>query len=347
MRAAVFRGEGVLSIEDRPKPELRSPTDVRVRVLACGICGTDLHILHVPQNHPCTPGTILGHEFMGDVEAVGAHVNTVAIGDRVAIRPTLTCGSCRECQLGRPNHCLNVTAAGIWRDGGLAEFAVVPDSACIPMSPAVPIEIGALAEPVACVYNASRKAGLFPGDDVVIFGAGAIGLLFLAILREAGARTIVVVEPTPMRAEVARRMGAETVDPTAGDVVTTIEGLLPAGPQVVVDAVGTQLGNAVAVAGMAARVIVFGQSELANTVVHQADVTTKELTIIGSHIGQQVFPAAIALIESGRLDLAPIVSHTGSIDDLPGLIAASREGKVVKAVIRPGLGAAASRGPQG
>jgi threonine dehydrogenase-like Zn-dependent dehydrogenase len=347
VRAAVFQGEGVLSIEDRPKPELRSPTDVLIRVLASGICGTDLHILHVPQDHPCTPGTVLGHEFIGDVEGVGAEVGSVAVGDRVAIRPILTCGSCRECLLGRPNHCLNLTAAGIWLDGGLAEFTVVPASACIPMSPAVPIEIAALAEPAACVYNASRKAGLFPGDDVVIFGAGAIGLLFLAMLREAGARRVVVVEPTPIRADVARRMGAETVDPTADDVVAAIERLLPAGPQVVVDAVGTQLGNAVAVAGMTARVIVFGQSELADTVVHQVDVTRKELTIIGSFVGQQVFPAAVALIESGRLDLGPIVSHTGSLDDLPGLIAASREGRVVKAVIRPGLGAAALGGPRG
>lgn len=344
MRAAVFQGEGVLSIEDRPKPELRSPTDVLVRVLACGICGTDLHILHVPQDHPCTPGTILGHEFVGDVEAIGDAVHSVNVGDRVAVRPILACGSCRECLLGRPNHCTRMDILGILRDGGLAEFAVAPASACIPMSSAVPVEIAALAEPLACVYNASRKAGLFPGDDVVIFGAGAIGLLFLALIEEAGARRIVVVEPTAIRSVVAHGMGAETVDPTGVDVVAAIADLLPDGPQVVVDAVGTQLGNAVAVAGVGATVIVFGQSELADTVVHQVDVTRKELTIVGSFVGQQVFPAAIALIESGRLDLGHVVSHTGSIDDLPGLVAASREGRVVKAVILPGQ---VPVGPQG
>jgi threonine dehydrogenase-like Zn-dependent dehydrogenase len=338
VRAAVFGGEGVLSIQDRPMPELRTPRDVLIRVLACGICGTDLHILHVPQNHPCTPGTVLGHEFIGDVAGVGAGVTTVAAGDRVAIRPIVTCGSCRECLLGRPNHCPNMDIHGIFQDGGLAEFAVVPASACIPLSAGVPIEVAALAEPAACVYNAARKARLFPGEDVVIFGAGAIGLLFLAMLREAGARRVVVVEPTAMRAAVARQMGAETVDPTGVDVAAVIEGMLPGGPQVVVDAVGTQLGNGVAVAGMAARVILFGQSELAETVVHQADVTKKELTIIGSFVGQLVFPEAVALIESGRIDLAPIVSHTGSIDDLPRLIAESREGRVVKAVILPGRG---------
>lgn len=224
---------------------------------------------------------------------------------------------------------------GVFQDGGLAEFAVVPASACIPMSADVPAEIAALTEPLACVYNAVRKAHLVPGDDVVIFGAGAIGLLFLAFLKEAGARNLVVVEPSEMRARVARQMGAETVDPTAGDVVVAIETLLPAGPQIVVDAVGTQLGNAVAVAGIAARVILFGQSEAADTVVHQVDITKKELTIIGSFVGQQVFPAAVSLLESGHLDLRPIVSHTGSLDDLPDLIAASREGKVVKAVILP------------
>lgn len=335
MKAAVFKGDGILSIEDRPTPEPRAATDVLVRVVACGICGTDLHILAVPQNHPCTPGTIMGHEFVGDVVEVGSAVGNVTVGERVAVRPILTCGSCRECLLGRPNHCLELTALGIWLDGGLAEFAVVPASACIPMSADTPVEMAALTEPLACVYNAARKAHLVPGDDVVIFGAGAIGLLFTALFKEAGAGRLVVVEPTAIRAGVAGRMGAQTVDPAATDVVASVEALLPAGPQVVVDAVGSQLGNAVAVAGTGARVIVFGQSELADTVVHQVDITKKELTIIGSFVGQQVFPAAVALLASGRLDLGPIVSHTGSLDDLAGLIAASREGKVVKAIILP------------
>lgn len=335
MRAAVFKGDGVLSVEDRPRPELRTATDVVLRVAACGICGTDLHILAVPQDHPCTPGTIMGHEFVGDVVEVGSAVGTVTVGDRVAVRPILTCGGCRECLLGRPNHCLEMTALGIWLDGGLAEYALVPASACIPMSADTPVEMAALTEPLACVYNAARKAQLVPGDDVVIFGAGAIGLLFLALLGEAGAGRVVVVEPTRIRADVARRMGAETLDPTDADVVAAVEALLPAGPQVVVDAVGTQLGHAVAVAGTGARVVVFGQSELADTLVHQVDITKKELTIIGSYVGQHVFPAAVALLASGRLDLDPIVSHTGSLDDLEGLIAASREGQVVKAIVLP------------
>ena len=335
MRAAVFKGEGIMSIEDRPRPELSAATDVLVRVAACGICGTDLHILHVPQNHPCTPGTTLGHEFVGDVAEVGSAVTTVAVGDRVAVRPILTCGSCRECLLGRPNHCENLTALGVWRDGGLAEYAVAPASACIPMSAGTPVEIAALTEPVACVYNAARKARLFPGDDAVVFGAGAIGLLFLAILKEAGAGRVIVVEPTPMRAGVARQMGAETIDPTGIDVVQAIADLRPGGPQVVVDAVGNQFGNAVLVAGAAARVTLFGQQELAGPVVRQAEITKRELTVIGSFVGQEVFPAAVALLESGRLDLAAIVSHTGSLEELPGLIAASRAGMVVKAVITP------------
>jgi len=335
MKAAVFKEEGVLEIANRPRPEPSEPMDVLVRVAACGICGTDLHILAVPQNHPCTPGTTMGHEFIGDVAGIGAEVDTVAVGDRVAVRPILTCGSCQECLLGRPNHCLDMTALGIHLDGGLAELAVVPASACIPISTDIPAEIAALTEPLACVYNASRKARLVPGDDVVIFGGGAIGLLFLAMCKEAGAADVVVVEPLRMRADVAGRMGAATVDPSDGNVVASVAALMPAGPQVVVDAVGTQLGNAVAVAGTAARVILFGQSEHADTVVHQVDITKKELTIIGSYVGQEVFPAAVELLASGRLDLSPIISHTGSLDDLEDLITASREGKVVKAVILP------------
>jgi len=336
MKAAVFKDVGVLSIEDRPKPAVRGPDDVLLRVRACGICGSDLHILHVPPRHPATPDTILGHEFIGDVAEVGSAVTAVKPGDRVAVRPILTCGTCRECLSGRPNLCETMTCLGIWLDGGLAEYAVVPATACIPISSSLPLHIAALTEPVACVMNACRKAALVPGDDVVIFGAGAIGLIFVAILRAAGARRVIVVEPTAMRADVALKMGAsDVVDPTATDPVEAIGALLPRGSQIVIDAVGTELGHAVSVAAKAGRIVAFGQNEAADVMVHQVDVTKKDLTIIGNFVGQLVFPQAIGLLESGALDLALVVSHTGSLDDLPALIEASRSGEVVKAIILP------------
>lgn len=337
MRAAVFKDVGVLSIEDRPTPAVTGDEDVLVRVGACGICGSDLHILHVPPHIEAAPGTILGHEIVGDVVEAGVGVTSVGVGDRVAIRPILSCDTCRQCRLGRTNLCSNATPLGVTRDGGMAEYVLVPEAACNAMSARVPLPVAALAEPLACVVSAARKAHLFPGEDVVILGGGPIGLLFLAVLRSAGAGRIVVVEPTAARADVARIMRADAVvGAAAGGVAAAIAAELPDGPELLIDAVGSQLATAIIVAGPRARIIVFGQNGAANPAVHQQEITTRELTIIGSFVGQDAFPEAVALLESGRLDVSPIVSHTGSLEDLPGLIDQTREGRVVKAVILPG-----------
>ena len=334
MKAATFERAGVLSIEERPTPDVGSPTDVLVRVLACGICGTDMHILSDPPGHPATQGIVLGHEFVGEVAEVGSAVGGVVVGDRVVVRPILTCGKCRSCLGGFPNHCQNLTALGVFRDGGLAAEVVAPESACIRIDPSIPPHIAALTEPLACVLNAVKRAAPVPGDDVVIFGAGAIGLLFLSVLRAAGAGRIVVVEPTQARAEVAKRMGADfVVNPIGADLAAFVGEHLPDGAGILIDAVGSQLATAVTLAPARARIVLFGMNSHARPEIPQFEITQKELSILGSLVGQNTFPEAIRLLESGRLDLEPIVSDRVSLDDLPKTIDRLREGAVIKAVV--------------
>lgn len=336
MRAAVFKGVGILSIEDRPEPNLEAGKDVVVRVLACGICGTDLHILADPPAHPATEGIILGHELVGEIISIGAEVTTVEVGQRVAIRPIITCGTCRHCLSGAPNHCENLDALGVYRDGGLATYARVPASACIPIDPSVSPHLAALAEPLACVFNAVNKARPVPGESVVVVGAGPIGLLFLAALRAAGAGRLLAVEPAAARADLARRLGADHVmDPTSGDVASAVRDLLPNGPALVIDAVGTQLGTAVSMAGRRGRIVLFGMNSRARPEVPQVEITEKELKIIGSYVGQHSFPDAIRLLESGVIDLGPIVSHVVTLDELSDTIEAMRRGEVIKTVVTP------------
>ena len=249
MLAAVFAGEGRLVMEDRPTPVIAAPDDVLVEVEACGICGSDLQMLNVPPGHPATPGTILGHEMVGRIAAVGEAVTSVAVGTRVIIDPDPKCGSCDPCRAGRPASCLNVVALGVYRDGALASHVLAPAATAHPISDAVPTAIAALAEPLSCVVNGTRKAAARPGQSVLIFGAGAIGCLFLAVFRASGCAPIIVVEPTPARADVARAMGADEVV-TPDQLQQVLDARMPGGADVVVDAVGNQLGTAIASAGM-------------------------------------------------------------------------------------------------
>jgi threonine dehydrogenase-like Zn-dependent dehydrogenase len=321
-------------MKDRPLPAVAAPDDVLVEVEACGICGTDLQILAVPPGHPATPGTIMGHELVGRVAGVGDSVTGLAVGTRVIIDPDPKCGSCDPCRAGRPASCLNVVALGIFRDGGLASHVLAPAATAHPIADGVPAAIAALAEPLACVVNGTRKAAARPGQGALIFGAGAIGCLFLAVFRASGCAPIVVVEPSAARAEVARAMGAdEVVTPDRlGDVLAN---RMPAGADVVVDAVGNQLGTAIASAGMAGRIVVFGMNANAREPIRQVEITQKSLAIFGTYITDFTFPEAIRLLESDRLVVEPMISAVLPLADAERGFELLRSGGATKVIITP------------
>lgn len=334
MKAAIFEAVGKLAVKDVAEPQVTLPSDVKLKVLACGVCGTDLHILSDPPSHPGTIGAVLGHEFIAEVAEVGSAVANVTVGQRVAVRPIVSCGACSYCLSGALNHCTDWQVHGVFKDGGLAEFVVVPNTACLPISSDIPIEIAALTEPLACVMSAIRKIALFPGEDVVIFGAGAIGLIYLAILKNAGAGRIAVVELSETRAAVAMKMGASVViDPTKTNLDEAVHKLMPKGADVVVDAVGSQLGNSLVVAGRRARVVLFGINTHSEANIKQHLITEKELTILGSFVGQQSFPDAIRLLESGTIDFSPIVSDVVALSDFESEFPRIKGGSVVKAIV--------------
>ena len=335
MRAAVFEGNGRLAITERPIPRIVRPDDVLIEVEACGICGTDVHILETPPGHPATAGTILGHEVIGIVRENGAEAFGAEIGDRVAVAPNLSCGACAWCRRGLTNHCENFTTLGIFRDGGLASFVVAPARACHAISRRLPREIAALAEPVSCVVNGIEQARLLPGEHVAIIGAGPIGLIFLALLRAAGAGRAVVVEPGEARRQLAKRLGADAcVDPAGGPVAEQIvDALGGSGADVVVDAVGNQMATAIASARKGGRVLLFGMDANATREVRQFDITRNELTVFGTYVGANTFPRAIQALESGAVDLSPIVTDRVGLEQLPGAIEALRDGRAVKVVV--------------
>jgi threonine dehydrogenase-like Zn-dependent dehydrogenase len=333
MRGAVYEGEGRLVVRDVPDPT-PGPDEVLIEVEACGVCGSDVQIINVPPGHPSTPPVIIGHEFVGRIRAVGTSVRDAMIGARVVVDPDPKCGACDSCRAGRPANCTNIVALGVHRDGALARFVTTPANTVYPISEAVPAELAALVEPLACVVNGTNRAAIRPGETAVVFGAGAIGCLFIAVFRASGAALIVAVEPSRQRAPVARAVGADEVV-TPNEWAARRDELIPGGADVVVDAVGSVLPQTIEAAGMGARVVIFGMNGNARPPVHQIEIVEKGLTILGSYISNFTFPAAIRMVESGQLDLAPMISAVIPLDETEAGIARIRSGEAVKVVIKP------------
>jgi threonine dehydrogenase-like Zn-dependent dehydrogenase len=331
MRAAVLAAPGRLEIAERPVPRIEHPEAVLIDVKSSGICGTDLHILSVPPRQPANVGVILGHEFYGVVREIGDDVTGVGIGERVVVAPNVSCGQCVWCKRGLRNHCVEWTTHGIYRDGGLAPTAVVGAGSCFAIAPHVPDHIAVLAEPLSTVVNGVKLAAVFPGEVAVVLGAGPAGLMYSALLRLAGA-TVLAVEPSPDRAAMALRLGAdEVIDPSAQDVAAAVMARTGgAGADVVVDAVGSQLGVALQVVRRAGRIVLFGLDGSARTDVTQELIARNELRIVGAFVGQDVFPSAIRLLEQGRIDLEPLVTHRIDLEDLPAAVEELRYGRAIK-----------------
>lgn len=335
MEAAVFRGEGRLTIETVPLPRIRRDDDVLLKVLACGVCGTDLHILSVPPGHPATPNTILGHEYTGEVVEVGAAVTHLKPGDRVVVDANIKCGTCSHCRSGRSHMCENMTTLGIFEDGGFAPFNVAPARALHPIDPSVPPHQAAFAELLSCIVNGARKVRMGPGDVVAILGAGPAGLLFTQLAKAAGAR-VLVAEVSPYRQQFARESGAELVlNPAAQDVEQAVRDLSGGGADVVIDAVGSLLAQALRLVRRQGQVLLFGMDATATAQVPQVDITRNEIEVRGTYIADGTFPAAIRLIESGVLPLEKLITHRVSLTQLPAALDTLRRREAIKVIVEP------------
>jgi 2-desacetyl-2-hydroxyethyl bacteriochlorophyllide A dehydrogenase len=333
MPAAVLAAVGTLALEERPLPTVRGTEDVLLDVEACGICGTDLHILADPPGHPANVGVVLGHEFVGTVRDVGTGVTSLRPGDRVVVAANVSCGQCVWCRRGLVNHCESFTTHGIFVDGGLAPSVVVPARSCFPIAAHVPAHIAALAEPLSTVTNGVRLADAFPGDTAVVIGAGPIGLMFTALLEAAGA-SVLVVEPNEERLELATEMGAATgIDPREEDATAAVRRVTDGlGADCVVDAVGSQLPAALELVRKAGRVVLFGMNSQARAEIAQNRLTRDELSVLGAYVGrpEDVFPTAVRLLEQGRIDFEPLVTRRIPLEGLPEAVAELRGGRGVK-----------------
>ena len=311
MKAVVLSTVDNLALADvkKPKPGIK---ECLVKVLACGICGTDRHIYH--GEYPSAKPVILGHEFGGVIEEVGPG-SKFQVGQVVSVDPNIVCGKCLDCKEGRTAFCPDLTALGVNINGGLAEYVLTSDSQIYPVRNDLnPLHL-AFIEPLACSIRGLDLANLKGGEKVAILGGGVIGLLVVQLAKLAGASEIVLVTRQKFRRDVALKIGAtRVIDPLNENVDTAITNM-----DVTFECAGsvetfkqsqniTRRGGSVIVLGLTA--------SDATLEVNPFNIVVNELRIQGSFLNPLTQARAAELVESGKLNLDILISK---VVDLSGV----------------------------
>ena len=336
MRVPIFQGNGVLTYEARPVPQLHAPQDVLVKIAACGICGTDLNILAVPPAHKANTGIVIGHEGIGIVEKIGAGVAGLQPGDRVVIAPRLTCGRCAYCRRGLDNQCTNYQTIGTTVDGAFAPYLLAPERALFKISPSVPRDDAAFFEPLSCVVGAVKRAPIQAGDTVLIIGGGPMGLLFALHYRTLGAGRVLVADVAPYRLAFAQEIGVEAINVQEQDAAKAIKEMTELGADLVVDAVGNQVDTAIKCARRGGQIILFGLRPYDNPSVNQYTITRYDLTVHGAFVGLHPFAQTIQLLESRRIQPSILITHRLPLEELAHGVQLMRTQQAMKVLIEMG-----------
>lgn len=330
MRAVVVPAPGTWSLEEVPVPR-PGPGELLVEVKAAGICGTDLHILagHFP---PAPYPLIPGHEFAGTVAETGPGVTGVAAGDRVAIDPSLFCGQCRYCQAGRGNLCARWGAIGDTVNGAFAEYVLVPAKTAHTLPADLSFAAGALVEPTSCVVHGLHRLAMRPGSDLLIIGAGTIGLLLLQAAKQSGGTVIDVVETNESRLQRATAFGANHVATAASELVAQ----RGRGYEYIIDATGAPAAvqSALAALDRGGTLLIFGVApEDGQVKVFPFTVYNDEHTILGSMAILNSFGPALALLTAGVIDPDRMVTHRFALEEFDAALTAMRERQGLKVQI--------------
>jgi threonine dehydrogenase-like Zn-dependent dehydrogenase len=336
MRAVVYDGPGSFGVRDVPRPEIKRDDDVLIRVQAAGICGTDLHIVEPGSAFPAVPGTILGHEYTGEVVEAGASSGGLKPGDRVVVEPNIPCLTCTFCRMAMPNQCSNIVYTGLNAHGGWAEYSVMPARMLHRVPEGMSVALAALAEPLSCVLGGTEKAQLRPGETVVVLGAGPIGLLYLQVFKASGAGQVIMSEPQAARADIARTLGASlVVDPRRENLAEVVKAQTGIGADVVVDTVGNQLESAVKLVRPRGLVLIFGMMSGAKATVEPMELAFREVRIQGTLIGTYNFGRTMQLLQQGVVDPNLVASHHVGLGDVADAMNEMRAGRASKVLLYP------------
>jgi 2-desacetyl-2-hydroxyethyl bacteriochlorophyllide A dehydrogenase len=314
VRAAVITEShevAVVTVDD-PAP---GPREVVVDVAACGICGTDLHILE-GEFAPSLP-VVPGHEFAGVVVATGADVREITEGQRVAVDPSLYCHECHYCRLGHDNLCERWNAIGVSRPGGAADFAVAPAANCVPLPDHVRLEDAALIEPLSCAIRGYDVLRSRLGAHILIYGSGTMGLIMLELAKRTGAASVDVVDLNPDRLATAVALGCSRTATSAGELDQ------PRGWELVIDATGAgpAIQDGLGRVSPGGTFLQFGVASYDTRVtIDPYRIYHQEITITGSMAVLHSFERAAELFAAGILDPDVFISDRLPLDDYAGAL---------------------------
>jgi threonine 3-dehydrogenase len=338
MRALVkAHAEPGLRLADVPRPDV-GDGDVLVRVLRTGICGTDLHIYRWDgwaQRH-VQPPLVVGHEFVGEIVKIGPHVLDLAVGDLVSGEGHVVCGNCRNCRAGRRHMCAHTDSVGVTRPGAFAEYLALPAANVWKHAPPIDLDVAAVFDPFG---NAVHTALAFPvlGEDVLITGAGPIGLMAAAVVRHAGARHVVVTDVNDFRLDLARKMGVTL--PVDASTTSLSEAQRQLDMREGFD-IGLEMsGKAAALRGMIENMTHGGRIALLGLPTEEiaidfGTVVLNSLTLKGIY-GREMFETwyAMSVLVSQGLDISPVITHRFAADDFEAAFATVADGRCGKVVL--------------
>ena len=304
MKALQWDAElGKVSLLDLDKPSIKSPNEVLIKVAYSGVCGTDLHV--ILKEFPAAPKLIMGHEFTGIIEAVGSGVSGLKVGAKVAVDPEGNCKECRFCTEGHPNYCNEGglrSTIGLFRNGGWAEFCVVPAPQVYGLPDDADLAISALTEPYSCVERGWENLGnILANADILITGAGIIGLLWACLLHHRGYRKISISELTQERRQIAQDLGLDLTVIQPSDLASKFKGVDPAvdGLDLVIDCTGSprSIESVFPFLRRGATLCIFGCCPQKSKIsIDPHEIFARELKIVGVLINPFTFPRSVTTV---------------------------------------------------
>lgn len=333
MNQVTLHEPGRFQLGEAPTPR-PAEGEALVRIQRIGVCGTDLHAFRGRQPFFSYP-RVLGHELSGEIVEIGSNDRGLSTGDRVAIEPYLACGVCRPCRTGRYNCCARLQVLGVHCDGGMREWLSVPVG-LLHRSNTLSLEQLALIETLGIGYHAVERGAVQPGEWVVVIGAGPIGLATMQFALLAGAQ-VIAVDVNPARREFCQRLGVEHTVDAAGNALAGVEELT--GPELahcVFDATGNleAMGGSFQHVGPGGRMVMVGLAQGTFT-VDDPLFHRREITLHASRNSAGAFPKLIELMEAGRIDTAPWITHRLDLATVPETFTSlyAPDAGVVKAII--------------
>ena len=345
MRAVVLSGPNQFAPAEIEKPQI-GPDEILLEMKAAAICGTDMRILTGKKTKGVRYPSVIGHEFCGVIAEVGADVKGYEVGEKVAVANVIPCHHCSSCLRGRTNACLDRKAIGYEFDGGFEEYIRIP-SICIENGNVVKLpeymsyQAGALIEPLSCCIRGLKNAGTGFNDDVLIVGAGPIGLFHLQLSKIAGARKVIVSEPNEQRRKVALELGADlVVDPTKEDLPAIVDRETNGqGMDVIVMAIGVPalVNSTLKLCKRGGTVNLFaGFAGTGESTVEVNTIHYNEINVNGSTAYKlEDYLAAAEMIKSGKIDADKIVTHRFKIEDFQKAYDVCAAGAGLKVIIEP------------